>query len=78
MIAARNMCTKQMCKAANEERLMVWGAGNRLSLIHLGKSLCFARSIELVVDDRLSSWCYLFGVPKPVSCSEKHTVCWEG
>lgn len=74
MIAAINTWTKQMCKAANEERLMVWRVGNRLSSIHLGSSPCFARSIELVVDDRLSSC----GVPKPVSCSEKHTVCWEG
>lgn len=30
-IAARNVQTKQMYKAANEERLMLWGAGNRLS-----------------------------------------------
>lgn len=30
-IAARNIQTKQMYKAANEERLMLWGAGNRLS-----------------------------------------------
>lgn len=56
MVAARNMQTKQMCKAANEETLMVWSAGNRLNWIHLGNSMKFARTIELAVDDKPSSW----------------------